>query len=318
MHRRLALAAAAVLLAHAPAAHAIVINDTAGAAGAIALGTPHTAVVELFIGGSGLCSGAVISATQVITAEHCTSGSAPASISVRFHQNNDATPEASLGVTAIAEMNPTNNLLDGTDLALLTLASGLPAWVTPLSFFLGDTLGWAATMVGFGLNGLGSTGALGYDGLRRAAENTVDSYGQARNSSGGAISGTANIVSTDFDDGSPAGNTLAPLGSAAFMLANEGTTAGGDSGGPLLINGYIAGILAGGTDPDSLYGDVSWWTGLRSPGVQAFLSTNCPTCVTIASFEIPEPASATLFAGAIALAALRRRRPGTHAQPRPA
>ena len=311
MHRSLALAAAAVLLAHAPAAHAIVINDTAGAAGAIALGTPHTAVVELYIGG-GLCSGAVVSATQVITAEHCTTGSAPANISVRFHQNNDATPEAAIGVTAIAEMNPTNDLLDGTDLALLTLAGGLPAWVTPLSFFLGDTVGWAATMVGFGLNGIGSTGALSYDGRRRAAENTVDSYGQARSSSGGAIPGTANIINTDFDDGSPATNTLAPLGSAAFMLTNEGTTAGGDSGGPLLINGYIAGILAGGTDPDSLYGDISWWTGLRSTGVQDFLGTNCPTCVTIASFDIPEPTSAALFAGAIALATLRRRRPAQH------
>jgi V8-like Glu-specific endopeptidase len=309
MHRSLALAAAAVLLAQAPAAHAIVINDTAGAAGAIALGTPHTAVVELYIGG-GLCSGAVVSATQVITAEHCTTGSAPANISVRFHQNNDAVPEAAIGVTSIVEMNPTNNLLDGTDLALLTLAGGLPAWVTPLQFFIGDMVGWVASMVGFGLNGIGSTGAVSYDGRRRAAENIVDSYGQAF--SGGNIPGTTNIINTDFDDGSPAANTLSPLGSAAFMLTNEGTTAGGDSGGPLLINGYIAGILAGGSSANSGYGDVSWWTGLRSTSAQAFLNTNCPSCVSTDSFTVPEPASAALFASALALITLRRRSPAAN------
>jgi hypothetical protein len=317
MHRSLAIAAATVLLANAPAAHAIVINDPAGAATAIALGTPHTAVVELFLGG-GLCSGAVVSATQVITAEHCTSGETLASMSVRFHQNNDATPEAAIGVSAIAEMNPTNDLLDGTDLALLTLASALPAWVTPLQFFIGDTVGWLATTVGFGRNGIGSTGATAFgDGRRRAAENIVDSYGQARNGFG-AIPGTTNIINTDFDDGSPAANTLSPLGSTAFMLTNEGTTASGDSGGPLLINGYIAGILSGGSSRDSDYGDISWWTGLRSPGAQTFLSTNCPTCVTTASFAVPEPTTAALFATAIALATLRRRTPAAQTQHRTA
>ena len=65
------------------------INDTAGSATAIALGTPHPAVIELFVGGS-FCTGTLIDATHVLTAQHCTFGASTGSMSVHFHHlNND-------------------------------------------------------------------------------------------------------------------------------------------------------------------------------------------------------------------------------------
>jgi hypothetical protein len=75
------------------------------------------------------------------------------------------------------------------------------------------------------------------------------------------------LLKTDFDN--PAGNTntLAGDGSSPTMLTAEGTTDNGDSGGPLLLwdgdEWLIAGVLSGGNTPDSIYGDISTWTGVH-------------------------------------------------------
>ena len=79
-------------------ASAIVINDTAGAATAITLGVPHTAIVELFVP-AGFCSGTLIDATHILTAQHCTYGTSPGSMTIRFHDGGTVT---SYGVTAKA------------------------------------------------------------------------------------------------------------------------------------------------------------------------------------------------------------------------
>ena len=63
----------------------IVINDTAGNATAIALGSGHPSVVELFIGG-GLCTGTVIDPTHILTAQHCTFGAAAGAVDCQFSQ----------------------------------------------------------------------------------------------------------------------------------------------------------------------------------------------------------------------------------------
>ena len=58
---------------------------------------------------------------------------------------------------------------------------------------------------------------------------SVDAYGAAVDEFG-LIPSSANIFSTDFDDGTAGNNTLDNIGSSANQLSLEGTTAPGDSG----------------------------------------------------------------------------------------
>ena len=244
-----ALALAAILVSPASA---IVIHDPVGVSGAIDLGTPHKSVVSLFVPG-GFCSGTLIDSTHILTAKHCTAGAAPGSMSVQFYLDNDGVADATYGVTAKAEV-PGGTLLDGTDISVLTLNAPAPAGVTPLRIGFGSAVGLTAETVGFGFSGIGSTGTtIGFDGKRKAAENVIDWYGAAIGGVGGA-----NIFNTDFDSGSS--NTLSSVGSSPTPLAHEGTTAGGDSGGPLLIDGKVFGVLSSGSTSGSGYGDISWWT----------------------------------------------------------
>jgi hypothetical protein len=246
-------------------ASAIVVNSTFGAAGAIAYGSGFSSVVQIVMDDSFVCTGSVISATAILTAKHCTFGFAAPDIDVRFDQNGDGVFDSILASESKFEFNAGfNNLLDGSDVAILTLTAGLmPAWATPMDLWDGNPLDAAVTMVGYGRNGVGSTAGGGI-GVRWAADNVVDAVGQAPGS--GSPGSTANIISTDFDDGTAASNTLGALGSSATPLAREGTTAGGDSGGPLLVNlggtYAISGVLSGGTTSNSRFGDISWWTGI--------------------------------------------------------
>lgn len=249
-------------------AQAIVINNTAGVDIARSLGAPFTAVTEIFIGGS-LCSGSLINLSYVLTAQHCIFGDNPSDISVRFRDLDPLnTLLDEISVTSIFEVDATDSLLDGTDIAILELSAPAPEFITPLRFLTStdNLVGSTVTTVGFGLNGLGSEGhQFTRDGQRWAAENILDSIGGAALPDGSIISGSFNIFSTDFDNGTAINNTMSDFGSSALPLANEGTTAPGDSGSPLLVKRndefLIAGVLSGGTTATSIFSDISWWTG---------------------------------------------------------
>ena len=272
-------------------AQAIVVNSTFGAAGALAFGSGFSSVVQVTNGGS-VCSGAVISATAILTAQHCTFGAGAGALGVRFDQNGDGVFDQTNGVTAKFELDATNVFLDGTDMAILTIGGLLPGWATPFELFAGDPFAELVTLVGFGQRGVESVSGASPLGVRWAAENIVDAVGAAPPGGGGA-----NIISTDFDNGTAGANTLGYLGSSATPLAREGTTAGGDSGGPLLIsrggNYLIGGVLSGGTRADSGYGDISWWTGISMyrTQIESFGGRfyTAPT-----SHGVPEPGSLAL------------------------
>lgn len=271
-------------------ADAIVINDFVGSSTAIALGTPYEAVVEVDLGFDS-CTGSLITDSHILTANHCTAGLDASSITTKFHIDNDGIADLSVGVNSIFEMSPSStgsNLLNGTDISILSLSSKINLF-DPIPLATSILEGVEVTTVGFGNNGLESTGTQGTrDGLRWAANNIMDQFGDAVDASGTQT----NILNTDFDDGTSENNKLG----SATPLMNEGSTARGDSGGPLLWNGIIAGVLSGGSkDPASpnFAGDVSWWTGTFLDEQRAFIEAS--TNGKVVYVQVPLPATLMLL-----------------------
>ncbi len=237
---------------------AVVINDPLGVPGSVDLGTPHTNIVSLFVPG-GFCSGALIDSTHILTARHCTVGRSPGDMSVQFYLDNDGVADAVYGVTAKVEAASSGFITDGNDIAVLRLDAPAPANVHPMRIGADDITGMQVEAVGFGYSGVGSTGAtIGFDGRRKAADNVMDYYGAAVGLGGG------NILNTDFDNPTGTSNTLGGYGSSPAMLPNEGSTAGGDSGSPLILDGKIYGVLSSGSTSGGGYGDIAYYTGAIS------------------------------------------------------
>jgi subtilase-type serine protease len=167
------------------------------------------------------------------------------------------------------------------DIALVTLdthAAGIPTWTLLFSPLDGPT---HATITGYGGSGVGLSGIGNLNGIdyrRRAAENMIDALmtnhdwvsSPAINPGNNAfISHQHPIYWMDFDDPDhdpnnlPANffNNTAPPGGrnngyydfnglGGGALPNEGATAGGDSGGPLIVDQrwdrpVVAGVLTG-------------------------------------------------------------------------
>ena len=231
----------------------IVINDTIGPAGSRNFAAPFDAVIELNFG----CTGTLIADNIVLSARHCGAG---AGDTIVFGDNsNNAAFFATVQSSSLPDGN--GSLLDGGDVSILTLTAPVPANIATPMRLIDETNGlegMVALTLGYGFNGVGSQGHnFSADGFRWGGENIIDVYGSPANANG------SNVISTDFDDGSNGANQIA--GSSSAPLQFEATTAPGDSGGPILVQvgteWFIAGVLSGGTTNNSVYGDVSWWTG---------------------------------------------------------
>ena len=317
-------------------AQAIVINDTAGIETARRLGAPFTSVTDLFFNGRSFCSGSLINASYVLTAQHCVFGDDPSDLSVGFRDSDPLnTLIADIPVSNIFNVESFNSLLDGKDVSILELSAPAPDSIKPLRLIT-DTdqlVGSTITTVGFGLNGVGSEGhEFTGDDLRWAADNVLDWVGGAalpagfelseengfanslihardRDASltGEIIPETTNIFSTDFDDGTAINNTMSEFGSSARPLKYEGTTAPGDSGSPLLVKHndeyLIAAVLSGGTTFNSVFGDISWWTGTENH--REFIEKRGGQFV-----DVPEPSSSLVLItlGAVGAGVMRNRK----------
>ena len=231
----------------------IAINDNIGASGSRDYAAPFDSVVSLDLG----CTGTLIASDVVLSARHCGAGSGD---TITFGDNsNNGVYTATIQSVTLPDGN--GSLLDGGDVSILKLTQPVPSNIASPMRLVDATSsleGRVAATIGYGYNGLGSTGhGFTADGWRWGGENTIDVYGSPSSANG------SNIFSTDFDNGSNAANTIGS--SSSTPLNFEATTAPGDSGGPLLVQvnneWVIAGVLSGGTTNDSRYGDISWWTG---------------------------------------------------------
>ncbi len=230
----------------------IVINNTIGAQGSRDYAAPFDAVIR--VGG---CSGTLIAPNLVLCARHCGIGAGDL---VRFGDNSNS---ADFTITVQSSTLPAGggSLLDGGDVSIHVLNGTVPANIAEPMRLIDETdelEGMLCATLGYGYNGLGSTGhGFSGDGFRWGGENIIDAYGSP------ASAGGSNIISTDFDNGTTGANTIPT--SSSTPVEFEATTAPGDSGGPVLVQfgseWVIAGVLSGGTTSTSVYGDISWWTG---------------------------------------------------------
>ncbi len=176
------------------------------------------------------------------------------------------------------------------DVALASLdtpAANVPTWamlfspLAPTAVTAAGT-GYNVQIVGYGSHGNATTGsASGSDFRRRIAENVLGALTDLRTFGnflfGSSTSPTQNLYFIDFDDPRRGQSGASPFDFNAFRDnargTNEGTTAAGDSGGPLILQNIFnlqvaLGVLSGGYNrffngqPSDGYGTVSFYQPL--------------------------------------------------------
>ena len=170
--------------------------------------------------------------------------------------------------------------------SLDTPAANVPTWALlfsqlPSVPITANGTGYHVTIAGYGRKGTGTSGAQAIDFRRRVAENmlgalaSLDVFDTAVFGEGSGYL-PQNLYWTDFDD--PLRGTLNASPYDFNVLRddaqpNEGTTGGGDSGGPLILDrtfakSLVIGVLSGGYSgfflgqPEEGYGTVSFYQPL--------------------------------------------------------
>lgn len=185
---------------------------------------------------------------------------------------------------------PTSCFLEA-DIATAVLDAptrNVPTWAllfsplsTPAAINPATGTGYHVGVAGYGRNGTGTTGAVGNDFRRRAAENMLGAL-TSINERNLFLFGTTGTPSRpqllywlDFDDPARGTATANPRDFNGFRdnaLPREGSTGPGDSGGPLILDqafskSVILGVLSGGStffagQPGGSYGSQAFYQPL--------------------------------------------------------
>jgi secreted trypsin-like serine protease len=229
-----------------------------------------------------ICSATLIDDDWILTAGHCLDEVGLSASDWTFDLSDSG---GGVHVGAERYLNPgwVGELKDGTDIALLKLATR-ESTVAPASINTDTSeVGRTATHVGYGLTGTGLTGAITPAGTKRAGNNVVDIDGSV-------VSGYSDdILFEDFDSGSAGDN----WSGSATQQDLEYLIAGGDSGGALFMDfgsgPVVAGVhsfiasVDGNLDAD--YGDLAGSTRVSSYAswISSTMTDNDPVAPELSS-----------------------------------
>lgn len=231
---------------------------------------------------SSICSATLIEEDWILSAGHCLDETGLSASDWTFDLS-DSGGGVHSGAERFVHSGWTGDLADGTDIALLRLATQ-ETTVSP-STINSDTseVGRTATHVGFGRTGTGSTGMNAPAGTKRAGNNVVDLDGSS-------VAGyNEKVLFEDFDSGSSGDN----WSGSQSQLDLEYLIASGDSGGALMMDfgsgDTVAGVHSfiastdGVTDAD--YGDIAGSTRVSSYAtwISTTISDNDPVAPELAS-----------------------------------
>lgn len=312
-------------------------------------GTGYDGVAALFIqrdDGNFLCTGALLSGTMnLLTAAHClsdhTGKNITNSVTAVFFTPGQPATTRELVLSSNTYVNPlyTGEVVDAHDIAVVSLATSPSQAIlrSGYSLFTGNPF-QTAQFVGSGTTGTGSTGGDPTTGGftladRRHASNRIDFtwtdpiFGDTFLPGGINAFGSADPTTlvADFDSGLPDNDASCNVAAfASFVYSGlpyapycgqgqglfEGSTGPGDSGGPLFINGQLAGVASYGVTFGSFFGDVDDDLNSSFGEFAGWTSTQYNEAwIAQYTTPVPEPSSIALVGvGLVAMFAASKKR----------
>lgn len=187
---------------------------------------------------------------HILTAAHVAKGLAAGSVSVVFETSVGQQAVSVSRITIYSSYDAANA---NGDLALLTLSSSAPVTADRYApYRQTDELGQVGVLAGYGAPAMGSTGVLGIfeSPTRRVGENrldaTVDQLAAGYSADMAWHPATGAQLAADFDNGQAANDAFGRLmGKVDTGLGDdEASISPGDSGGPLFVQGKLAGVAS--------------------------------------------------------------------------